>query len=57
MQESAQIWCPWCGETFELVLDMSPGEQRMVTDCEVCCRPIDLLVRIEGGEWLVEVAS
>jgi hypothetical protein len=34
--------CPWCGETNEVPID--PGElgQVIVTDCRVCCRPIEV---------------
>ncbi len=44
------ITCPYCGEKIELVLDCSVSEQDYIEDCEVCCRPINLLVLInENG--------
>lgn len=32
--------CPFCGETIELVVDISAGGQSYIEDCQVCCRPM-----------------
>ncbi len=50
VQISASINCPFCGQTFELVIDTSIASQRFTTDCEVCCRPIEVFVEAEPGE-------
>lgn len=43
--------CPFCWQTISMVLDDSVREeQRYVEDCEVCCRPIEILYQIEDGE-------
>ena len=43
--EAAWVYCPYCGEGVELLLDPGGGSfQEYVEDCEVCCRP-----------WRVEV--
>jgi transposase-like protein len=56
MQESESIQCPYCGESFELVIDTSVASQRFTTDCEVCCRPFEVIAECEAGEVLsVEV--
>ena len=40
------VFCPYCGEAVEIVLDPGGGpEQEYVEDCEVCCRPWN--VRVE----------
>jgi hypothetical protein len=44
-----RICCPHCGQTFELVIDTSAGYQRLDTDCEICCRPIEVVVECEPG--------
>ena len=44
---SVQIDCPYCGETFELVIDPGEAEQAYVEDCFVCCRPIHLNVVVD----------
>jgi transcription elongation factor Elf1 len=48
----AQITCPFCGQDFELLVDSSIPEQRLTTDCEVCCRPFEIAVKAEPGEIL-----
>ncbi len=50
MDDSLSILCPHCGETFAIVLDVSEGSAEFVVDCEVCCRPMNVTVRIAGGE-------
>jgi hypothetical protein len=46
------IACPHCGETFPLLIDTSQGEQTLVEDCSVCCRPIALTISCRPGEIL-----
>ncbi len=51
--------CAWCGESNEVVLDLTGGtEQSFVVDCEICCRPNLLKVRVDVDEevWSVEVS-
>jgi hypothetical protein len=50
--------CPYCGESVDFWLDESGGRsQHYVEDCAVCCRPIELHVRVEeDGEPAVTVA-
>lgn len=53
-----EVTCPWCGETFELVIDTSQGDQQMVEDCTVCCRPMQLQINCEPGEVIsVDISS
>ena len=46
--ESIYEQCPYCGESIELLIDASGGDEEYIEDCEVCCRP--LLVRYTVGE-------
>jgi len=49
MLDERRIQCPYCWEYFEIMIDASEGEaQAFVYDCEVCCRPIDVQIRIDG---------
>jgi Cysteine-rich CPXCG len=50
MEEFADIQCPFCGQTFEVVIDTSLARQRFTTDCEICCRPFEVVAECEGGE-------
>ena len=50
MNDSLEISCPHCGESFSLALDVSEGSAGFTVDCEVCCRPMQVSVRIADGE-------
>jgi len=52
MEVSESIQCPFCGQQFEIVLDTSLLQQRFTTDCEVCCRPFEVIAECEPGEVL-----
>jgi len=57
MTETIVISCPYCGESYETIVDLSAGSQRYVEDCAVCCKPIELALRVgENGE-LLEVST
>jgi hypothetical protein len=47
--------CAVCGEEIETVVDESQGNvQRYIEDCQVCCRPNVLHVKIDGDEATIE---
>lgn len=50
-----EIDCPYCGESLDVLVDMSEAGQTYVEDCQVCCRPIVFSVtdNIDGGTNLV----
>ncbi|HVU99990.1 MAG TPA: CPXCG motif-containing cysteine-rich protein [Verrucomicrobiae bacterium] len=50
MEVSETISCPFCGQSFEVVIDTSISDQRLTTDCEVCCRPLELCIHCQPGE-------
>ncbi|WP_372016318.1 CPXCG motif-containing cysteine-rich protein [Pseudoxanthomonas sp. 10H] len=41
------LHCPYCGEPIELAVDDSAGDQDYIEDCQVCCRPIAVAVRVD----------
>lgn len=45
-----EIGCPFCAETITLLVDTSAGSQDYIEDCQVCCRPIRILLAADGGE-------
>jgi hypothetical protein len=57
MEASANIQCPFCGQRFEIVLDTSIASQLFTTDCEVCCRPFEVIAECEPGEILSLVSG
>ena len=56
MLPSIDIQCPYCGETIDVVVDDSAGDQSYIEDCQVCCRPIVLTLTL-GDDGEVEVAA
>lgn len=52
VEESESITCPFCGQSFEVVVDTSIAFQRFTTDCEVCCRPLEVMAECALGEIL-----
>lgn len=52
MEVSESIYCPYCGQRFDLVVDTSVANQRLTTDCEICCRPFEVVAECEPGEIL-----
>ena len=53
----AEIDCPFCGESFTILVDCSEEKQSYVEDCFVCCRPIRFEVHCEEGELLSVVGN
>ena len=47
--------CPHCAQAVESAADPSQGAaQTYVEDCQVCCSPLRLEVRCEGGHASAE---
>lgn len=46
--ELAEIFCPYCGESIEIVVDCSVESQSYIEDCQICCRPINFTVSIDA---------
>ena len=47
--QGSEIMCPYCGEFIEVFIDPSVSRQRYIEDCQVCCRPITLVVSFQHG--------
>ena len=47
--EGTLVQCPYCGEVIELLIDSSVEEQQYIEDCQVCCRPITVVVKAVTG--------
>jgi len=44
------ISCPYCNESFTVLIDPSIEQQSYIEDCQVCCQPIEFRVVINKGE-------
>ena len=51
------IFCPYCGEVIEVLIDASESQQTYIEDCQVCCRPIDFEVSVSPEGDLVVTVS
>jgi hypothetical protein len=50
------IFCPYCGEPLDVLVDTSSGPQQYYEDCSVCCRPILFIVSEDyDGEMVLDV--
>jgi hypothetical protein len=45
--EFVVVHCPYCGEPFETSADASAGMCSYVEDCQVCCQPIEMELRVD----------
>ncbi|MFI4867745.1 MAG: CPXCG motif-containing cysteine-rich protein [Steroidobacterales bacterium] len=47
----ATVQCPYCGQPFDTLVDLSAGSTSYIEDCQICCQPIELGIEIgvSGG--------
>lgn len=57
MPEPVNVACPYCGEPIELLVDASAGSSSYIEDCQVCCRPIQVDVEVDGDQFAVHVRT
>ena len=57
MLHEVDIHCPYCGEPLQLLVDASEGDARLVEDCHVCCRPIELQLQVDTDGTVSVFAS
>lgn len=47
-----RIRCPFCGESMDIVIDLSAGAQSYVEDCQICCQPMEIGFTTEDDRLL-----
>lgn len=50
LETTAEVICPYCGETITLLLDLSVESQSYIEDCSVCCQPMTVSYGTADGE-------
>jgi len=46
------VSCPYCGEPFETLVDVSAGSASYIEDCQICCQPIEMSLKVDdSGEF------
>lgn len=48
--DTKSIYCPYCGESIEIQIDLTVSKQEYIEDCQVCCRPITINVDVQDSE-------
>src|ERR1700680_2681907 len=51
------VQCPYCGEPFDTLVDLSAGSASYIEDCQVCCRPIELGLEVGPNGELGPVSA
>jgi hypothetical protein len=49
------VQCPYCGEPFDTLVDLSAGSATYIEDCQICCRPIELGIELSMNGDLTSV--
>jgi hypothetical protein len=56
MQNTSEFYCAYCGEVNVTFIDFSGGmQQNYIEDCQVCCRPNILYIRIDEDTLDIEI--
>ena len=55
--EFVTVTCPYCGERFDTSADASAGPCKYVEDCQVCCQPIEMEVRVDDDGRFQELIT
>jgi Cysteine-rich CPXCG len=55
--QSRTVQCPYCGESFQTLLDVSAGSTSYVEDCQVCCRPIEFTLEVADDGRLASLRA
>lgn len=52
-----ELQCPWCGEPYGSMLDLTDASRCYIEDCQVCCRPIEVRLEVSERGELESVAT
>jgi len=51
------VQCPYCGENFETLVDLSAGSSTYIEDCQVCCQPIEFAAQTDLNNELTSLTT
>ena len=58
LESDQEFNCPYCMAVISIRIDQTGGSRQFfVTDCEVCCRPIEIEVHIESDGYVNFIAK
>lgn len=47
--EERSIYCPYCGEPINILVNAEEAQSEYIEDCQVCCRPIVIAVELNAS--------
>ena len=47
---NSTVLCPYCGQRFEMEIDLFEGSHESTLDCEICCRPLRVRIELDAGQ-------
>ncbi len=50
------IHCPYCGERFDTLVDVSTGAAAYIEDCRICCQPIEFEPQVDSQGMVTGVS-
>lgn len=51
------VACPYCGEAFQTLVDLSGGAATYIEDCQICCQPIEFVLEIDPTGALTRLVT
>ena len=58
LESDQEYNCPYCAAVISIRIDETAGRRQFfVTDCEVCCRPIEIEVDIDSEGYVNFIAK
>lgn len=51
----AEFLCPYCGEHIGTAIDLTEGSRTHIEDCQVCCRPMLVVITVDDAGELGDV--
>ena len=51
------VSCPYCGEAFETLIDVSAGSASYIEDCQICCQPIEMSLTVDDSGAFAGLAA
>lgn len=57
-EQTVQVVCPYCAQSFEVLVDCSIEHQEYTEECGVCNRPVELVIDVlPDGDVAVSTRS
>lgn len=53
----ADLKCPYCGEASGSSVDLTDPSSSFIEDCQVCCQPMQVTVRIDNSGKLQQITA